>query len=545
MKDLSQLRQEIMGDEGSVRLDFSNPLHETYFLERFGGEEFLKSDFPAVYAAFIRTKEAHRAEKAGTSGDAFKEDPYFNVGAIGTQNQGAAGGQGEAAGDAATLDSNAVWSYKDPCYGVMFGGMTNITNKKELTSYALYFDQPESYCEQPVTFSLQDLLALNQQTLEANGECHCVKPDGKLVDKISASQTCLVSGMKQIVKEFHATAPKSSIGNNPLIVLYNRDEQSGEKSDYKYPDNKQVDNKVNTILPISGSFTVSDGFTPKEFSTTSGSQRPTLLYLQEGLVEYNASIQDLASFFSIDKDNPKKVNFSIPENWQAQIDLKQYVPGLRVKLNFSFFFKIYDENLKAMWNIPLTIMSLASGPYYDATGPTVNVPDISIRWGCFQKNTKIQMADGSTRPIKEIATGEKVASHGGRSLIVKSVVTGFEKDLVYIEAENGLVLEVTAGHPVAVERGIIAAGDLNAADVLKLADGTASRVKYLYQCGYDDTVYNLDTGEPGAMLIANGFLAGDLAMQNELGAKKKGPVFSEEALETARQLKELCQRILG
>lgn len=542
MKNLFQIKQNFLGENECITFDYSNPQHQAYFLERFGGEEFLKVNFPAIYRAFIKTKEAHQAIKAGTDD---MKDTAFYVTAIGIESPQNKNLQVMKSVESGELSSNTqLHLIEESPSIIMIGQMMDLTTDQTLNSFAEEYEITKE-CNNQLKYPYQDILGFNEHKLESKSECHYLNPDGTFESRFDSSSTYLVAGSTQIIPSFVIMAPKSKStpGNNPIIVLYNRDPGEGETADYSYS-GEQIglkDNQVNTLMPIEGSFTVADGFEAVEFSKTSRSKLPMLLYQGDGVVEYGCTIEDIASFFKIDSSK-KNVTFKFNDDWKARLDLSHYEVKVQLKLEFSFFFTVKQTASGALFDIPFSITSLINPPtggYYEAIGPSVSIPEISIRWGCFHKNTMIQMADGRTKPIKDITSGEEVALMGGGSLKVKSIVTGTEKELIHIESENGLALEVTNTHPVAVQRGYIPAQDLNAADILKLADGTTSKIKYLYPCEYNDQVYNLDTGMSQTMLIANGLLAGDLTAQNEQVKKCEAPVFSEETLEVAREMKQL------
>ncbi|MFA9464774.1 MAG: Hint domain-containing homing endonuclease [Velocimicrobium sp.] len=85
---------------------------------------------------------------------------------------------------------------------------------------------------------------------------------------------------------------------------------------------------------------------------------------------------------------------------------------------------------------------------FSVQGTTLYIPQISIRWGCFSKNTELLLADGTKKVICEIKTGDQLASNDGKLHEVVNIYTGYEKEIIRITdvLENHLYL--TGTHPI-------------------------------------------------------------------------------------------------
>lgn len=143
-----------------------------------------------------------------------------------------------------------------------------------------------------------------------------------------------------------------------------------------------------------------------------------------------------------------------------------------------------------------------------------NVFPIALEWGCLHEETKIEMADGSLKKIKEIRIGESVRTGDGDCRRVCNVWRGPEERMIHLGTERGETLILTDSHPVLAEYGLIRAGKLKPGDRLRMADGSIGIVNRAEWKECSCMVYNLDL-EGGTFCIhAEGFLVGDMGMQN-------------------------------
>ena len=119
---------------------------------------------------------------------------------------------------------------------------------------------------------------------------------------------------------------------------------------------------------------------------------------------------------------------------------------------------------------------------------------------CFVEGTLIVTADGD-KPIEEIQAGDLVYSTNpetGESEY-KEVLRTFRKEsdvLIHIFV-NGEEIETTPVHPFWVEDQWVAAKDLEAGDILTLADGSTAPVTYTYGEKLDEPVivYNFEVSD--------------------------------------------------
>lgn len=131
---------------------------------------------------------------------------------------------------------------------------------------------------------------------------------------------------------------------------------------------------------------------------------------------------------------------------------------------------------------------------------------------CLEENTRILMADGTQKPIKNIKIGDRVMSDSGEALIVRNVWQGREEHMMCIEIRNSLRITLTDNHPVKTVAGIKRADMIDENDEIIMAHGEKDKISSISCFEYGDRVYNLDIS--GNFMIAEGIAVGDFDIQN-------------------------------
>ena len=117
------------------------------------------------------------------------------------------------------------------------------------------------------------------------------------------------------------------------------------------------------------------------------------------------------------------------------------------------------------------VMGGAGGALSKATGVS--------RYGCFTADTPVLMADGTTKPIGQVAVGERVVSHDpvtGEDVEAEVEATHVHHDVPTLEVTTTAgTITTTSTHPFYVQgRGWTPAADLRRGDRLKTPDNTTS-----------------------------------------------------------------------
>lgn len=126
-------------------------------------------------------------------------------------------------------------------------------------------------------------------------------------------------------------------------------------------------------------------------------------------------------------------------------------------------------------------------PYFpDGRGP---------QGACVTADTKVLLADGTSKEIGKILPTDQVMNTKGDSVSVVKIVGGPEKPLMYVvTTDSGRTVSATQGHPFVTSRGsFILSKELTIGSKLKTIDGleTVTRIE---REAYSGIVYNLYLG---------------------------------------------------
>ena len=144
--------------------------------------------------------------------------------------------------------------------------------------------------------------------------------------------------------------------------------------------------------------------------------------------------------------------------------------------------------------------------------------------GCFHPDTKIRMANGHGKMIKQILPGERVWNPlTQQAQEVAEVVKGPEKtNLVVVHSQQFRSL-VTTGHPFLTKRGLLRAEQLVVGDKIPAANGSWTTVEKLalHPKEAKQIVWNIrlktNSKDPHQHLVlADGIVSGDLWLQKNL-----------------------------
>lgn len=551
-----------------AEMDFCKENYADEFFEDFGGAEIAKIKYPLLYAAVQKTHQ--RKKEAALAGnqqnektdDDDMEKKGFVLGAIYPTKAGKTDAfvQGRMTGVEPT-DNVIVCDSLGTVEGAVQIGVT-----MELTDLTLgsLIDASSSCVETTdikasVSCLAKEIGLYNDHNIQADSVFYYLYSNGICGKaKMKASNYALING-SSMVSEFVVDDPKilpDHTSNKHVTIVYDRKPKNQEQADYYYKrDEIEIQGDlVRTIIPVSGSIHLAKNLEPKGLSSVIGL---LLIYNEETVVSYHyQNIVELNNYLTPEKqsDGTYKLKFAFDKDWGAYLNKTRYNDGTYItdcQLRWSFRYDCYrlgndgkrlkDENGDdIIYELGFCINSEASAPsggqYNKSKGNKVVIPYLYIQWGCFGQNTILKMADGTQKPVSEIELGEYVMDDEGNSAAVREVYTGQEESLFQIQTESGKILELTAGHPVLTEIGMVRACNLAPGAVLCTEEGR-EEIAELKETEYHGTVYSLDCG--GAHLIANGLIAGDFVCQNE-AKKKKSP----EVSENTRALMEEMKRML-
>lgn len=196
-------------------------------------------------------------------------------------------------------------------------------------------------------------------------------------------------------------------------------------------------------------------------------------------------------------------------------------PGMWEQLKYSYtltfdgFYRIDEHS-----DIHPCHYSITSGQPVKGKILEGRAPYLIIEWGCLDKDTMIEMADGGRKRIREIVIGDMVCTAvggGGRECAaagrVKNVWRGMEAGCRLITVENGQNIKATGNHPFLTADGWKLADKLRAGDKMLAAGGKEQNVTAVETVEEVCEVYNLEFDAP-SIVFANGFQTGDFLVQN-------------------------------
>ena len=212
-------------------------------------------------------------------------------------------------------------------------------------------------------------------------------------------------------------------------------------------------------------------------------------------------------------------------NWNIGPDWFQNAPwdqNQNIDLDFNLTFQVTVSGLPQTAQLRITSLPTVVG-----ANPPSNVgviAPIKFVWGCVAAGTLVQLANGRSLAIEQVAIGDRVLSPDGEALTVRQTWTGREtKPVVRLALADGRSVVLTDEHPVMTPAGPRLARDLSAGDVVLTAKGPAVLASLEF-AAFDGQVHNLDLAPEGVepadlpdeavtAFLAGGFAVGDNRMQ--------------------------------
>lgn len=548
----------IRQEKGSYRYSFLDGEDEKTLVTRWGGEREIKSRYPAVWKAIVRTKEYENDMKGDRGVFNQAVNGSVDVGCPNMVTVNAPDGQRDTAGgnqvklsahmqmrleDGSYIESISQKEGQEPesrswPYAMLSGNIRNATDSRILADYGKEFyqincadaDMLSAHAYSPLEFARKRI------------ETFCMYSGIDFNDTIHSEQYTVVNPQyaddegNTLVKNFTVTAPCSFGGNSPIKVLYDRVPFSGESIDYTYQDVNKPGDMVKTCLPIAASLSFSHDIAPDDQNgilVNDSYFRPRLTYGNpvKAEIRYNKGYDEIKKCF-VKNEYLLDIDFAklgTKDYWGVDMPKANYIShsyeiGRTLELQANFNIRLKNVRFGTSVTTGISIISVDTPPdhyhFYQTTdGYTVYIPKINIRWGCFAAGTRIAMADGSRKPVEEIRSGDMVYTTMG-DFSVKGVYAGTEEMLIHVCTESGRTLRVTATHPVVLKDGSsVQAGKLRPGQEVMLSGGGTDLIKWVYECEYGATVYNLELEDGKEHTIAaEDILAGEFIAQNQTKA---------------------------
>lgn len=149
--------------------------------------------------------------------------------------------------------------------------------------------------------------------------------------------------------------------------------------------------------------------------------------------------------------------------------------------------------------------------------------------GCFTPDTRVMMADGSSKPISAVDPGDLVLSRNSNNEVTGAIVTArlsnFTHRLAVISVSSALgtgSIEATTEHPIWVEsKGWVEAGRLNPGDRLFDASGAQMSVVSVSFASEETPTFNLSIEETGTFFVVSD--AGAFLVHNQVPTNMNAP----------------------
>lgn len=529
------------GKTENGRADFSNPEYAEYFFSRFGGEQYVKEHYPLVYRAYERSKDVPDCLPDESDPDMIpiKTD----VRPICYHSSGLTKGAENAVMDEVTSEGYLHTKERLP-YVSITASLYEKDTGKVVDSYGLYKENTSvgDDISRNLYVKIEDIQRYKEITLVSQVESCYITEDGKMHSEIVESGTFVCEGFTDIVKSLELIEPcdKSQKKNDPLVVLYGRDENEGETADYKYSECTETNNKVPIKFPLEGKITFSDALFPVGYAKGSHTFDISFSFSDNGTIEYKPSIADC---FWVDEQDEHVLHFKFPEDWRNKLDVSDFTVKTELNLRASFYvrYAIGSKTSEMLKDISIEISSTKQdyGKYYKAKGTHVYIPYVSIRWGCFAKDTWIRMGDGGQKQICDIQKGDILYSPSHGKVQVTGMVAGDQEKLVVIETCEGSRIRVSQTHPMITDQGPRRAEEIRPGTMLVNEAGAVETVRFAYLCEYNDKVYNIETKKDDVVLVGNGLQSGGYEMQNAVDAERK----DEEPMLLKPEVKALVEEM--
>ncbi|MCM1174689.1 MAG: hypothetical protein NC341_06510 [Blautia sp.] len=545
-------------ENGSYRYHFLNREDEAKLVERWGGESMIRDRYPAVWQAIKRTKEYEIDMRTLRSAPGQEEKKRVDVGCPNMRrvNSGVIAGPGKqeervelsaymrmrledgtyiqnTSGETDDKQESKTWPY-----AMLSGNIRNATDGMLLADYGRDFYHVNRVDAEMTSAMTYPPTQFSHKKIETFAAYSAVDFN----DILHSEEYTVVNPQyaddegNTFVKEFTVTAPHSSCGNSPIKVLYDRGPFQGESADYSYTNVNKSNNLVKTCLPIAANLSFAHDIAPddrEEILVNDSCFRPKLTYGDppKNEILYNRGYNDIKKCFVKD-GYLLKIDFSktgTGDYWGVDMSKLNYISqsyevGRTLELQASFYIRLMNVKYPGSIKAGISIISTDTPPggshfYQTIDGYTVYIPKINIRWGCFGEGTRIRMADGSSKPVEKIRSGDIVYTTTGESA-VRSVYAGPEKYLIHVCTENGRTLRVTDTHPVVLKGGrSVQAGKLRPEQEVMLGDGGTDRIRWVYECEYNASVYNFELEDGREHTIAaEDILTGEFIAQNQVRA---------------------------
>lgn len=119
--------------------------------------------------------------------------------------------------------------------------------------------------------------------------------------------------------------------------------------------------------------------------------------------------------------------------------------------------------------------------------------------------TRIRMADGTNKEIKDLYIGDMISSKDYEHIHIRDILRGMEEQICHLETKNGSNLEATRDQLILTEDGLKAIGKIEIGDKLITSDGTET-IEAIYSKEFNDSVYDIILENKDKMIVCENLI---------------------------------------
>jgi Pretoxin HINT domain len=499
-------------------LNYANNDHFQKVLERYGGEEYLKENFPHIRKMLYNTREWHGSKQNETAKED-NENGYtdtFSILELPVSDKDVSNATIEAENNTAVYCDSVMSLVKkqsflhmssetsDPKHGKVFGAFSVHELNEHKLNKSLKVDASYlKYSKEPCVQTRTSFAAFSNV-------------DGKSICTVDCPEKFLeidISEMTEDVTDISVSAPCPKTETDTYIrVVYNgRQDAKAAYNFVKATDRTEGGIRyVKVFYPFSIEVTLDDMFAFDPVNPINYDQN-LLISMASSVIKGGEVHYNTAKWENINVSaTGNKLTFDFPYSggdeknyWYVEMPLtaKQAEGYFDFHLNFSANYGLKDSGTYDF----KTFIIVSSEDLPDSPN-LEKIKKSKILWGCLGKDTIIKTEKGY-KNISEVKVGEKIFTDKG-FLAIKNIVTGTEEKIVAVGISDEKTLHITKNHPIATDRGMVRAIDLTISDKLNVEDGTYQDIHYLEVKDYKDKVFSLEL-EKTAMISADGLMVGD------------------------------------
>lgn len=545
--------------ESKTLLNFANESDFSTALDYFGGEEYLKNNFPNMLQMVYSTKELHGqtdeltleydSENNNEDNNAGYEDSYEIIELLEVQPQSASANSKVSASSkcSSVYTKSAMSLTESRPFLHISSEITDPKSGKVFYAYAVH-DKEKNYLDTIQHVSGNLLNYSDNVDIQVKSDFMTVKNvNGKFVcdaGVITRTRDINILNMASDIKNIKVLAPvPKNAGDTFIKVVYQK--RSDKNAAYTFNKATKKDNAVTVYYPFSIQIELDDAY---EFDNEP--------------IKYDQNF-----YISLASDVIKKENNGGGGEVHFNEAFKRSKIRVAVQNNILTLTLPYDQNTDATyWGTDMVLSGNQASGYFDfhlntniyyhikgtgyhlntaivvtsanlngiGTSPNMRkIQQSSILWGCLGKNTHIMTKQGE-KNISELREGDIIITDSGEA-VLKQLITGHSEKIIAVGTCEEDAVWLTAEHPISTKRGLISAGNLTVDDLLKTRSGELKEINYLAGIDYNDTVYSLEL-ETSALIDANGYLVGDyktspLGENNILELQSEAEPINDELLE--------------